>query len=263
MLAIYTVCVDENIDRNYMSNKSLTHVLLSAGLTDKESSIYMAVLGQGPTTVLKISRAAGIKRTTVYSILESLKQKGLINIELKGIKQQFSAESPEKLSILLDGRKKVFELSLPELQALYNLRAGESFIKFYEGLEAIKSVYESLLKDVQSGDDYLVFADDEQWFKLDREYFQDFIERRAKLNIHIRSILQDTTEGQRHKKYERNYNERIKILPRETTLTTNLVIIPRRVVIQQLTPPVNAIVIETKSVIKMHRELFEIVWRSI
>ncbi len=246
-----------------MSYKNLANALLNIGMTDKESSVYLAVLGQGPTTVLKIATATGIKRTTVYSILESLKQKGLITIELKGFKQQYSAESPEKLSKLLDTRKKVFESFMPELLALYNLNPGESFIKFYEGLAGIKSVYENLLKDVASGDDYLVFADDEQWFKLDREFFQAFIERRAKLDIKIRSLLQDSPEAQMHKKFERNYNESIKILPKDTAMTTNLVIIPKRVVIHQLTPPVNAIVIETKSIIKMQRELFEIAWRSI
>lgn len=246
-----------------MGNKKLEDVLMKAGLTEKEAAVYSAVMGLGPSTVLKIARAAGLKRTTVYSVLESLKQKGLIYIEMSGFKQFYRAENPVKLAGLLERRKKEFDSSLPELLGLYNFKAGESSIKYYEGLEAVKSVYENLLKDVQSGEDYLIVGDDVGWFRLDKDYFQDFVERRGKLNIKIRSLLQDSSEAQRHKGYARNFNESIKILPKDTVLKTNMVIIPSRVVIQQLVPSVNAIVIETKSVVKMHRELFEIIWRSI
>lgn len=85
----------------------------------------------------------------------------------------------------------------------------------------------------------------------------------AKLDIRIRSILQDSPEARRHKEFEKNYNEAIKILPKDSRLTTNMVIMPKRVVIHQLAPPISAIVIETKSIINMHKELFEIVWMAI
>lgn len=246
-----------------MANKKLLQVLLHAGLTEKESAVYITVLALGPSTVLNISRYSKIKRTTVYAILELLKQKGLINIVIDGFKRLYFAESPEKISSILESRKKEFESSLPEFMALYNFKAGESSIKFYEGVEAVKTVYEGLLRNVQSGDDYLIFGDDTEWFNIDKEYFENFIERRSKLNIKIRTLLQDSSEARRHKMFEKNFNETIKILPKDTTLSTNLVITPQKVVIHQLTPPVSAIVIETKSIIQMHREMFEIVWKSI
>ena len=59
------------------------------------------------------------------------------------------------------------------------------------------------------------------------------------------------------------YYTNTKILPKNTTLTTNLVIIPKKVFIHQLVPPVMGIVIENKSIIQMHREMFEIMWKSV
>lgn len=250
-------------DINHMNKNSLLKILTDIGLSENEAGIYITNLSLGPSTILAISRASGIKRTTVYTIIESLKQKGLISIETKGFKQLFVAENPEKLASVLETKKKDLVKLMPEFSALYNLKGGESVMKYYEGLAGIKNVYESLLKEVQPHDDYLVISHQEEWYDLDRKYFQNFIERRSKLPVKTRMLLQDSPIARKFKERELNYNFEVKILPKNTKLVTNLVIIPKKVVIHQLIPPVSAIVIENRSTIQMHQQLFEIIWESI
>lgn len=245
-----------------MKADKLLTTLKDLGLSENEAKVYLASLSLGPSTILKIAKTAEIKRTTVYSLIESLKQKGLINIEVRGFKKLFAAENPEKLENILEERRKKLKSSLPEFLALYSLKGGESIIKYYEGLVAVKSIYEELLKDVKPHEDYLVITHQQQWHDLDPEYFQKFTQRRAKLNIKIRMLMQDSKIAREFKKNEKIYNAKINILPRGISLITNLVIIPKKVVIHQLIPPIMAFVIENKSVIQMHRELFEIIWKS-
>jgi hypothetical protein len=195
--------------------------------------------------------------------VEALKNKGLMTIAVKGFKSLFVAENPEKLESILEARKNLLAQTLPEFAALYNLKGGESTIKYYEGLTGIKSIYESMLRDIKPKEEYMVTSHMEQWLALDKEFFLDFSKRRAKLNINIRLLLQDSPIAREHQKIERVYNEKIKIMPQGTKLDTNLVVIPRRVVIHQLVPPVTAIVIENPSVVRMHQQLFEIIWNSI
>jgi sugar-specific transcriptional regulator TrmB len=245
-----------------MDNK-LIKTLTDLGLTDNEADVYFASLSLGSTTILKIARTAKIKRTTVYSVVESLKQKGLMNIELKGFKQLFVAENPEKLESILENRKTLLQKALPEFSSLYNLKGGESFIKYYEGLEAIKTVYEGLIKDVRHGDSYSIISETENWYNLDPKFFENFLQRRAKLDINVRLLTQESKIAGKLKQFEKNYNEKVKFLPKNTKLSTNMVVTPQKVVIQQTTQPIMAIVIENRSVIKMHQEFFEIMWRSI
>ena len=186
-----------------------------------------------------------------------------MTIEVKGFKKLYSAEDPVKLEKILESRQKDFRSVLGEFAALYNLKGGESFIKYYQGLEAIKSVYDGLLRDIKPHDFYLVVEDIARWYELDKDFFKKFIERRAKLNLDTRLLLQDSSAAREHKKFERNYNVSDKLLPANTKLTTSLIVTPRRVVIHQLTPPILAIVIENQSVIQMHREMFEIMWNAI
>lgn len=233
------------------------------GLSENEAVTYFSALSLGPSSILKIARNAGIKRTTVYSVMESLKQKALISIETKGFKKFFVAERPEKLEIVLENRKKQFIKGLPDLTALYDSKGSVGVIKTYEGLEAVKSVYESLIKDIKPGEDYLIISDAKRWMEADSKYFMDFTERRAKLPIKIRMLLQDSEEAQNLKKFSKNYNFTAKIIHSKTDLPTNMVVTPEKVVIHQLVAPIMAIVIENKSAIKMHQEMFEMIWQSI
>lgn len=246
-----------------MLSEKLTKVLGEVGLDQNESAVYLSSLSLGQATILQIARASGLKRTTVYSLVESLSQKGLMSIEVRGFKKLYVPEDPANLELVLEKRKKRFHESLPEFQALYNLKGGEGFIRYYEGLTAVKGVYESLIKEIRPHEEYLVVSAQEKVFSLDEAYFQDFVERRAKLDINIRLLLEDSEIARRHKQFERNYNETIKILPKETCLSTNLVITPQRILIHQLSLPIIGIVIENKSIIQMHKEFFEIMWRAM
>lgn len=246
-----------------MHENRLLQSLEDFGLNEKEAKIYFAALSLGPTTIQKIAQMADIKRTTVYSLIESLKQKGLVTIQVDGFKKKFTAEDPAKLTSILDKRKKALQSLLPEFAALYNLRGGESSIKYYEGIEAVKGVYESMIRDIRPGEDYLIVSNQDELFSLDKEYYMDFIYRRAKLPIKIRALLQNSPQVHEWLKIQKNINTKIKILPKETKLKTNLVVTPRRVLIHQLSAPILGIVIENKSVIQMHTEMFEIIWNSV
>jgi len=246
-----------------MKTNQLIESLKDLGLEENEAKIYFSSLSLGPSTIQRVANTAGIKRTTTYDIVEGLKKKGLMNIQVEGFKKKYSAEDPQKLESIVEARKLRFKNLLPEFSALYNLQGGESFIKYYEGIEAVKGVYESLIKDIRPGENYLVLANQDRWLHLDKEYFMDFLYRRAKLPIKIRMLFQDSELAHTWKKMERNFNSMVKIMPKDTHLKTNLVITPQRVLIHQLTDPIIGIVIENKSVIEMHKEMYELIWNSI
>jgi len=243
-----------------MHKNKLVSELTTIGLTENEAGVYLASLSLGPATIQNIATAAEIKRTTAYTVVDSLMQKGLMNIVVRGFKKFFVPENPERVQQLLETRKERFAGLLPEFSSLYNLEGGESIIKYYEGLEAVKNVYENLLIDIKPYDDYLIIADQSKWIALDEKYFKDFTERRAKLNINIRALQVDSPISRHYKTLEKNLNFTIKFLPTSTELTTNLVITPTTLVIHQLHPPILAIVIQNKSAIKLHKEIFEIMW---
>jgi sugar-specific transcriptional regulator TrmB len=233
------------------------------GLTENEAKVYLSALSLGSSTVLKIAKEAGIKRTTAYPLLETLKAKGLISSEIKGFKTSYVAEGPEKLEQILELKKERFKEILPGLKAMAELKGGESFIKYYEGVEGTRNVYNHILDDLKPGDDYVVISDMEQFLGMDPDYFLKFIERRAKYNLKLRAILQDTPDAHEHKSLEAKTKMVIKLLPPNTELTANMVVTPHRLIITQMTPSIMTIVIENKSIVQMQKEQFEIMWRAL
>lgn len=247
-----------------MKNRDyLIETLNQIGLSDKESTIYLLALELGSTTILNISKHTVINRSTIYTVIESLLKRGLMSVEIKGFKKRYIAESPDRLEFIFEQKKKQLLKAIPFLNELYQHDSNQSFIRYYEGIEAIKMLYLGFLTEIKPGEDYLVIGNQADWFSADPEFFLKFIQKRAKLNIQIRLLFQDSAITQKHKKFEKNLNQKIKILPINTSLTTNMVILPKKVVIHQLKGPKIAVVIENESIVKMNKEMFEIIWNTI
>lgn len=247
-----------------MTQENLIQTLKDLGLSDKESLIYLTSLELGPAPILKISKFSGLKRPTVYLLVENLIKKGLMRIEITHLKKLYAAENPNRLESIFNQRKDELLKNLPFFQQLYTKDTDDSLIKYYEGLEAIKLLYLDMIADIRPGEDYLVISNIDIWYSLDPKFFQKFIEKRAKLDIKLRLLLQDTPIAHEHKKFERNFNEKIKLLPVGTNLSTNMVTTPRKVLLHLLNSnPMKAIVIENKTVSGMNKELFELIWNSI
>jgi len=246
-----------------MNKNQLIKTLSSFGLSNNEALVYVAGLTVGPSTILKLSKEASIKRTTVYSVVESLKQKGLMFIEQKGWKQYYVSENPEKLKSIVESKKEILKESLPGLLSLYNMHGHDSLIKYYEGLESVKSAYESMIKDIKAHQDYCIISNANKWFELDNKYFMEFTKKRAKLNINIKILLQNNKEAKKYIERQQEFNSEVKLLPKEVNLNTNLVFIPKRAIIHQLVPPIIAVSVENPNIIQMYKEMFEVMWRSI
>jgi sugar-specific transcriptional regulator TrmB len=246
-----------------MRNEKLLTILKNIGLTETEATVYLTALSLGSTTILKIARGSGVKRTSVYDVVSALSERGLMKTELKGLKKLYSAENPEKLATLLETRQEEFAKELPTFLALYKLQGSESVMKYYTGLRAMQQIYMETLKEIRPREDYLVIANQEKWHNLDPKFAVHFSETRAKLPIKTRLLLQDSPTARSYKKIERNYNQEVKLLPAGTPLNVDTLLLPKKLITFELTPPYMTVVIENKSIIALHQEMFEVIWKSI
>ena len=247
-----------------MKNEQLIEILEEIGLSENEAQVYLTSLSLGPTTILRIAKSSGVRRTTVYSIIETLKSKGLVYIKPIGLKQLYVAEHPDRLENIIDNKKRSLSKLLPEFTALYNLKGGESTVKYYEGLGAVKNIYETILDPMKPGDDYLVISDLEKFFvKTDKDYFEGFLEKRIKSKVKARLIATDSERSRHMKQFSKNMNHEVRILPPGTQLSVDTMIVPHKVTIFNLDEPISAVSLENSAMIQMHKELFEIIWRSL
>ncbi|MEI6581027.1 MAG: helix-turn-helix domain-containing protein [bacterium] len=247
-----------------IKNEKLLNSIKELGLEENEARVYLASLSLGGTTVLKLSKLSEVKRTTIYEIIDSLERKGLMKKEIHGFKTLYSAEHPERLENSLEAKKVLLSKMLPELEGLYHLKGTESSIKFYSGLTAIKNIYDDLLKDLKIHEFYYAISNIKEWQELDEEFFlKNHVETRSKMGIETKLLFTEGDVAQKRKQTERNFNEEIKILPKNSEFHVDLVVTPHKLVMFQLHEPLVAIVIENKSIIELQKEMFELIWNGI
>ena len=71
--------------------------LQKIGLSEAESKVYLAALELGETNIGRLAKKSGIKRTTTYLVVDTLKEKGLLSSLKKKNKVFFYADDPRAL----------------------------------------------------------------------------------------------------------------------------------------------------------------------
>ncbi len=245
-----------------VSDEKIKKLLGKIGLSEKEASVYLAALKLGETTIMAISKKSGVKRSTVYTIIDDLKRKGIMAETYKGLKKKYLAESPQNLQQIVDDNRDRLNKYMPELMNMYSFPTGEQKIKASEGVEAIRNGLDSMLSDIEVGDEYLVIANFETLFELLPEFMPKFLARRAKYNIKIRTIVQDGERGRWYQSKQREFNDTVKRFPKDVQLSANIVVTPHRVLFPQLLPHTGAVIVENKQVIDTIMKLFEMTWAN-
>jgi sugar-specific transcriptional regulator TrmB len=243
------------------TDEKTIELLKDFGLHENEASVYLASLSLGATTILKLANKSGVNRTTVYEIVEALERKGLMKKEIKGLKTLFSPEHPTRLENTLEAKRSALNRLLPELESKYHLKGTGSTIKYYEGLTAIKNVYDELAKELKSSDFYYVVSNTAEWQAIDDSYFmKNHVELFSHKKVDRRVLFVDSPEAQKRKLTERNFNEQVKILPGNANIHVDLCITPYKLLIFQLHQPLVALVIENETMIETQKIMFEMLW---
>src|SRR4030042_6777720 len=119
--------------------------LLEIGLTQQEADTYLALLKLGGATATVLAKEIGIKRTTVYPILQSLAEKGCVFVYFRKSKRFYYAQKPEKLVNLLAKKVEFFNSALPLFESFDKKQAQTVGLRFIETKEELKQFYENIL----------------------------------------------------------------------------------------------------------------------
>lgn len=137
------------------------------GISQKEISVYLYLLSVDSAIPMQIAKITHLKRSTVYVILDLLKEKKLIREIQKGKRNLYIAEDPDRIKYLLEELKlqterniKSLEIILPQLKATLRKKGQSPVIKFYEGESAVQTSMEELANNprFRTEMDYGVFS---------------------------------------------------------------------------------------------------------
>ncbi len=165
-------------------------ILEETGLSQAEAKIYLALLEMGPSKTGKIIDRTKLQSSTVYHVLGSLVEKGVVSSIHKGKIKYFQAESPETLVAFLEEKKKKLQEILPALKERERLSQQKQTAKVYEGIKGLQAAYNDVLETMKKGEEYYFFQFPHE--KLENEqlllFFRNYHLKRAEKGIRVKGL---------------------------------------------------------------------------
>lgn len=174
-------------------------ILIRAGLTEEEARIYEILLEKGPQGAGELlTRVKPMKRGLLYKTLDRLAERGLVlQKDVRG-KLQFAPQSPESLATIARARADemqktvaAFDAALPELKAKHALSTERPIIRFFEGKEGLREIYEDHLTSGAKDLYFIRTARAKEYRNLFGTWFGNYLKRQGDVGIHVHALTVD------------------------------------------------------------------------
>lgn len=236
-------------------------LLQQIGFKDKKAKAYLACLELGEAQAQKIAQKADLERTSIYAILESLKQDGLITSTVKKKTLYFIAEPPQKLVEVLQDKSQIISQSLPLFLDLYKNSSNKPKIYFYDEKEGVKKILNDALTSKEKMlRNFSSIKDLEEL--IGRESLIHFVEKRVKLGISIKSLRPQEKESPEwyFKAANKDTLRTSRFLPKEITFDTVCLIYDNKVALISSKKECFGFIVESKDFSNMMKTLFDFIW---
>lgn len=239
--------------------ENLEKGLIEIGLNEKEAKVYLAIVALGKAGISDIAKKTLIKRTSVYEYVAALLGKNYLYKTVKKKRVLYLAEKPEKILRSFESRKKKLETLLPELSTLYQLGAHQPNVRFYDGSDGLRSIYQEMSQSSKTI--YSVFSVDKYYQVFSEQDGIEFMENIMKNGGQLRDLVGDTKEGRSYAMSKVYSDIKVtKILPKDFNLVTELLITGNKVAMISLVNLVG-VVIENAEIADTQRSLVKFLFK--
>ncbi|AKM82216.1 TPA: hypothetical protein DD449_03870 [Candidatus Berkelbacteria bacterium] len=241
------------------NNQKFIKQLEKFGLKPQEAVIYLACLKLGEATVGQIAKESGIQRTFVYDVVEDLVKMGFFSLVEDISVKKYSGVSIEQFKRIQTEKLREFEEIMPELRALES--SGQSpKVQFFKGVEGIKLALEDTLNQ-ESGSEIVAYATAEGLYSEEPEFVIEYLSKRVAKGITARNIAPDAPINREYASHNREHLRKTRLVPADKFPFTNEIdIYGNKVAIMSLQGELLAVIIESESIAKTQRAIFELAW---
>ena len=238
--------------------------LANLGLSPEESKVYLSILELGGSYVSAIAKRANVNRSTCYHTLDNLVKKGLISSYKKGKIVHFVAEDPGRFLRIAEDRMTRTKDLIPQLLSITNTLAFKPKIRFFEGVEGIKAIFEDM---ITTKSEILGYTTLEGLTELFPDFFKKYCHQKIKHKIKTRYICPATSEGvdMIDQFYPKNYDpsllEMLMVNPQEFNFKNEIAIYGNKVAIISLNKDeLIGLLMESKTIAQSMKSVFDLAW---
>ena len=240
-----------------------TDILEELGFSEREIKVFVALLELGMTKVGPIAAKTKMQHSKVYQTLEKLIEKGLVNYVFISKTKHFQTSEPKEILNILEERKRRFQELLLELEQKRKFAKEKQTAVVYEGYKAIKTMFNTIIDNLKTGDQYWVFAFKEE-YKISPEaalFLRNVHMRLAEKHIDDRLIAHKSVQKEFLETYKSIKNLKCQFVDFEIPL--GLMIIGNKVINWTWGERPTAIEITSKQIAEQYRKFFLAMWETV
>jgi sugar-specific transcriptional regulator TrmB len=241
----------------------IKQALLSMGLTEGESQVYLALINLGQCTTGKITKKASIASSKVYEVLQRLQIKGFVGYEIKNGTRYYDVTSPNRLLEFLEEKKENLSESqeqikkiIPSIEEKRNQAEKHNQTVVYTGKQGPLIALGEILDNYKNGTkEAMGFGTDEDdYVKHFPAQLNNFFKESKKFKANERLLFAKGFKSP-------NKNANIRYLSKEFSQPIRTMISGDKVFIVDFTEPMTTIIIHKKEIAKAYKKHFEILWK--
>jgi len=203
----------------------IDNFLKTLGLNESEIRVYLYLVTHGESIASVIAKRLGMKRATVYQVLEALEKKELATTFTKNNVAHFDAVEPEDIVQLCEHREKEMkrlrqkaEILSGEFKKLRDMGRMPTLeirgkMKYYEGLDAVTDLIDETLSEKSK--EQLCFGLNTFHTELAGNDWHEYTERRVKKGMVVSSIQPDMDAAKEYKKRDKDELRETRLVPNE------------------------------------------------
>lgn len=236
--------------------------LISLGLSDKEAFAYLTLLKLGPSLASTLSRHAKVKRTSIYDILNSLIEKGIVFSFKQGKYTYFVVDDIKKIYYREMEKMRTAEMLVESLRK-FSVHNDLLQVNYYRGPEAYKDLYEDILTAAPK--EFVGFLHLDNFYKgLDMCREKAWTAERSKKGIRPRLIMQNTELAKSFKNEDKANNRETRLIEDEKYFfRTACLFYEGYIALFDTTNETIGIRIHNSALFEMQKQMFEICWNSL
>ena len=228
-----------------------TEPLRRMGLSEAEVKVYLALLRLGKSNVTQLSEESGVHRTNIYSILDKLKERGLVSYFHDENRMMFKTTDPDNLLNYIKESQQALQELLPNLKKIQETVSEKVGVEIFRGEKGMKAAFKDIVRERKIVYGFGVAG---QLRKHLPVFAWQWIRDMKVYDIKHRYIYAKGTEFA-HEQWE------VRTLPKEFITPVATQIYGNKILISIWEPTLLAIVVRSKEVADNYKKHFELLWK--
>ena len=241
-----------------MLHKELQHV----GFTEKEASVYIALLHLGPSRVSTVAKYSDLKRPITYVTIDTLAKRGYVSLVPKEKRLMYMALSPEFVFDDVQRKARNIAKLFPKMMEIFSEGKHIPKMQVIEGIQGMVKLYVDITSKKEPGRELRAFVSPSATpveFDMNWDLFTTALKENR---LKMREIFTDDSVDHPYLEHVAKFsNHETRIAHGFKPFQSDTMLVDNKIILFSFERSF-AVVIESSDLYTSFSSLFEIAWQA-